>query len=121
MPMVLKNKEHKLNFIPPKTRTIELFNKDIRHHDFGKKIDLQKLCESLKENNLFVPSYDLDSNPFQNYIQIDVKGLNDIEGSFWIYANGTARTNIGVHKDYLCYLTIFLYNMYIKDNFKVIK
>ena len=101
-----------------KMRKIKLQNGLVGHPDFGKRIELAKVNELLHNNKLFQSSFDTDSNPYQNFVQIQVKHLEGLEGSMWIYSNGTTKTNIGVSNELLVSLTDFLYKMYLKDCLK---
>jgi len=103
---------------PMKMRKVKLQNGLLGHPDFGKRIELAKVNELLNGNKLFQSSFDTDSNPYQNYVQISVKHLDGLEGSLWIYSNGTAKTNIGLSNEILISLTDFLYKMYLRDCLK---
>lgn len=103
---------------PAKMRTLKLQNALNGHADFGKRIELGKVNEMLHCNHLFQSSFDTDSNPFQNYVQIKICHLEGVEGSIWIYSNGTAKTNIGLSNELLISLTDFLYKMYLKECLK---
>jgi hypothetical protein len=99
---------------PSKFRKVKLPNGLPLTKDSGKKINLLALYQSLQNNPIFKPQYDLDTNPRQNFVKIDIINLN-INGCMWIYSNGTISTNIGLKDEILISLIDFLYQLYGRD------
>lgn len=90
--------------VPPTVRKINLPNK--KH---GKKIDLQKLVSVLDVNKSFKASMDLDSNPYQNYVEIS------IVGQARIFSNGTMTTTLNLPDEALIIFCDRLYKAYIAE------
>lgn len=99
-----------------KFRKIKLPNGLIGSEDYPKKISLPLLQKKLAHNLLFLARYDLDSNPSQNFVMITVQNLEEIQGTFWVYSNGTVCTNIGLKDDIIISLLDFFYKLYGRES-----
>ena len=99
-------------YIPLDQKKIALPNKLVRGKigkDRGKRINLKRLHDKLKGKETLNPNYDTRSNPFLNYLEIKVTG------SIWVYANGTAKTNLNLPDESLLILMEKLYYEYMED------
>ncbi len=91
-------------FVPQAQKVIALPNKKI-----GRKINLRKLHDLIKGKETLNPKYDTRSNPCLNYLEINVSG------SIWVYANGTAKTNLNLPDESLLLFFDKLYQAYMKE------
>jgi hypothetical protein len=105
--------ELRLNLFP----TINLSNAIVGDRDYGKRIDLQKLCLILKESPIFICSFDRRKNPFQNFVQITISNLGFFTGTFWVYSNGTCKTNMPIIDKYKLMVLDMWYRAYVRGCF----
>lgn len=88
---------------------ISLPNKNQGSKDYGKKINLQKLHQTIQDNRTFKTNYDTDSNPYQNYIELT------ITGKARIYSNGTITSYLNLPKEALIEFYDKFYKAYVRD------
>lgn len=100
--MMKNNLETKL--LQPTIKKIALPNK--KHF---KRINLEKLFESLKSNNSFQAHLDREINPSQNWVSIN------IVGEAKIFSNGTVTTNLNLPDEALIEIFDKLYKAYILE------
>lgn len=78
----------------------------------GKKIDLQELYYNLKSNDSFKASFDIDTNPRQNWVTINISGQAKI------YSKGTITTDLNLNNEALIEFFAKFYSAYIKEVIK---
>ena len=98
---VLSTSVHRSVALPPKIKGSK---------DFGKKINLMRLFETMKGHCFFVPNYDLDSNPSQSFVNFKVEGL----GSFNVYETGSCTCGIKLEEDATVSLLDAFYKIYVR-------
>lgn len=92
---------------------ISLPNKNKGSKDYGKKINLQKLYENTPQTKTIKLNYDKDSNPYQNYIGIE------LNGHIRMYSNGTVTTNFPIPQEALLIFLDKFYKAYVRDNLEI--
>lgn len=108
-----KNPEIRLNLFP----TVNLPNAIEGDRDFGRRINLEKLNASLKDCPIFVGCFDRRKNPYQNYIEVTINNLGFFSGKFWIYSNGTTKTNMPMADKFKLMVLDLFYRGYIRGCF----
>lgn len=103
--------EIRLNLFP----VINLPNCIMGNQDFKKKINLGLLTKILQHNHIFKPEYDLRKNPRQNFVTITIHLIDGVEGKFWVFANGTCRTNMQVKDEIKLSVLDLFYKLYAKS------
>jgi len=101
-----------VELISPIVRQIRLPNHDlykINNSERGKKINLQELFNILCTNPSFKSSFDVDVNPRQNWVTIQITGQAKI------FSNGTVTTNLNLPEEALIEFFAKFYQAYIKE------
>ena len=97
----------------PTIKKISLPNKNLGSKDYQKKINLEKLYYKLKKESTLKSEYDKDSNPYQNWVTIQ------IQGTAKIFSNGTTTTNLALPNESLVTFFDKFYKAYVRDCLEV--